>query len=115
MFRVDADLKPELRHGIFVPGREYVAWIRFSNGNSEKHHRIVPDARGMAIKLIGVPGNKLLGDEKNTHDIILISNPAFFVDDLVRYQATLQEFLKGSLWDQFVVALLKLVTMPIHT
>ena len=108
MFRVDADLKPELRHGIFVPGREYPAWIRFSNGNSEKHHRIVPDARGMAIKLIGVPGNKLLGDEKNTHDIILISNPAFFVDDLVRYQATLQEFLKGRLWDQFVVALLKL-------
>jgi len=108
IFRVDPNLKPELRHGMFVPGKGYAAWIRFSNGNSEQRSRFIPDARGMAIKLIGVPGDKLIGDEKNTHDIVLISNPAFFVDDLERYHATLEAFLRGSLWDQFVVALLKL-------
>ena len=108
IFRIDTDLKRELQHGLFVPGHEYQAWIRFSNGNSEQKSKLIPDARGMAIKLTGVPGDKLLGDERNTHDIILISNPAFFVDDLERYKATLEAFLRGGLWDQFVVALLKL-------
>ncbi len=98
IFRVDSDLRPDLQRGLFVAGHEYRAWIRFSNGNSEQKSRLIPDARGMAIKLIGVAGDKLIGDEKNTHDIILISNPAFFVDDLERYQATLEAFLRGGLW-----------------
>ena len=33
------------------------------------------DARGMAIKLTGVPGEKLMDDEKHTQDFVLISHP----------------------------------------
>ncbi len=63
MFRVDPDIKSELRVGAFSePGREYNAWIRFSNGNSERQNSRLPDARGMAIKLMGVEGLKLLDD-----------------------------------------------------
>jgi hypothetical protein len=108
IFRVDEDLDPSLRHGVFVPGREYRTWIRFSNGNSEPRPAWFFDARGMAIKLPGVSGAKLLDDEKNTQDFILISHPTFFVDDLRRYKATLVEFLKGGYIDQYVVSLLKL-------
>jgi len=62
-FRVDRDLKNELRIGVFKnPGQEYQAWIRFSNGNSEQKNSRFPDARGMAIKLMGVEGQKLLHD-----------------------------------------------------
>ena len=40
IFRVDRDLKNELRIGVFKnPGQEYQAWIRFSNGNSEHARR----------------------------------------------------------------------------
>src|ERR1700761_3433257 len=47
--------RPALRGGAFSePGREYNAWIRFSNGNSERQNSRFPDARGMAIKLMGV-------------------------------------------------------------
>jgi hypothetical protein len=108
VFRVDPDLHPSLQHGVFVPGREYRAWIRFSNGNSEARSRWWPDARGMAIKLTGVEGPKLLRDEKNTQDFILISHPVFFVDDLERYKATLEVFLKGGIIDQYVRAPFKL-------
>jgi hypothetical protein len=108
IFRVDADLDPRLRHGVFVPGREYQAWIRFSNGNSEARSRWWPDARGMAIKLTGVAGTKLSEDEKNTQDFILISHPVFFVDDLERYKATLEAFLAGRVVDQYVRAPFKL-------
>src|SRR5689334_24372678 len=63
IFQVREDLPEELRQGVFVPGRQYKAWIRFSNGNSERRPRYWFDARGMAIKLTGVPGEKLMSDE----------------------------------------------------
>lgn len=107
-FRVDSNLPPDLQHGVFVPGREYPAWIRFSNGNSERRSSRWPDARGMAIKLMSVPGEKLMDDEKETQDFILISHPVFFVDDLERYKALLELFLRGGVFDQFVRSLLKL-------
>jgi catalase len=84
IFRVDRDLKNELRIGVFKnPGQEYQAWIRFSNGNSEQKNSRLPDARGMAIKLMGVEGQKLLhgvgdgSEEKYTQDFIMISSPGF--------------------------------------
>jgi len=96
IFRVDPDLDKSLQHGAFIPGREYAAWIRFSNGSADPKGSRWPDARGMAIKLMGVQGEKLLRDEKETQDFILISSPAFFVDDLPRYQRTLTDFLSDS-------------------
>jgi hypothetical protein len=49
-----------------------------------------------------------MDDEKHTQDLILISHPRFFVDDLKRYEATLEAFLKGGIFDQFVRAILAL-------
>jgi hypothetical protein len=108
IFRVDPDLPDHLRQGVFVPGSQYKAWIRFSNGNSERRPAWFFDARGMAIKLIGVPGEKLLDDEKHTQDFILISHPNFFVDDLKRYKALLESFLRGGYFDQYVAPAFKL-------
>ena len=78
IFRVDADLHPSLRQGIFVPGHEYRAWIRFSNGNSERRPAWFFDARGMAIKLTDVPGAKLMDDEKNTQDFVGLPEGALY-------------------------------------
>jgi len=93
-FVVDADLDSELEHGVFQRGRRYNAWIRFSNADSEPGSDRKPDGRGMAIKLTGVGGEKVLSDsEKHTQDFIMINNPRFFVDDLPRYRDTLEKFL----------------------
>ena len=108
IFRVDPDLRDDLQHGVFVRGHEYPAWIRFSNGNSEPRPAWFFDARGMAIKLMDIPGVKILDDEKSTQDFVLINHPSFFVDDLERYKATLEIFLRGGYWDQYVSSLLKL-------
>jgi hypothetical protein len=106
--KMDADLPDHLRRGVFVPGAQYKAWIRFSNGNSVPRPAWFFDARGMAIKLMGVPGEKLLDDEKHTQDFILISHPNFFVDDLKRYKALLESFLRGGYFDQYVAPAFKL-------
>ncbi len=92
-FRVESNLPAGLAHGVFIPGAVYKAWIRFSNGNSDPTLAdIHGDARGMAIKLMGVSGVKLLSSEREaqTQDFILISHPTFFADDPARY-ATLIE------------------------
>ena len=101
-FRVDGDLDPALQQGVFIPGREYAAWIRFSNGNSEINGSRYPDARGMAMKLVGVGGTKLLDDETDTQDFVMADNPVFFVDDLERYKDTLIEFHSGGRIRQLV-------------
>jgi len=103
IFRVDSDIAANLRHGVFAtPGKEFNAWIRFSNGNSEVLSPRLPDARGMAVKLMGVDGPKLLDDERETQDFVMANNPSFFVDDLLRYKNSLVKFHSGSYLRQFL-------------
>src|SRR5437870_4172574 len=58
-------LPPELRVGIFARNQTFPAWIRFSNGNPTIKADKNLDTRGMAIKLMNIPGAKILDDEKN--------------------------------------------------
>ena len=87
-------LPATLAKGMFVPGTTYQAWIRFSNGSGDPTRAdIKRDARGMAIKVLGVPGKKLLDDESaaTTQDFIMINHPVFFATDPARYRAFLQD------------------------
>jgi hypothetical protein len=103
IFRVDSSISPELRHGVLAtPGREFDAWIRFSNGNSEVLSPRLPDARGMAVKLMGVEGLKLLDDEQATQDFVMANKPIFFIDDLLRYRNSLVKFHSGGYLRQFL-------------
>ncbi|HXT02010.1 MAG TPA: catalase family protein [Elusimicrobiota bacterium] len=83
-FTVEPSLPPELQQGVFQAGRAYPAWIRFSNGSGKSQNDAVDDARGMAVKLMGVPGDKL-ADEKATQDFLMISGPVFFVRNAADY------------------------------
>ena len=91
-FDVNAGLPNALRQGVFVPGKRYQAWIRFSNGASEINPDKDKDARGMAIKLMGVAGEKILAEEKDatTQDFIMINHPFFFVDSPKQYLAVVK-------------------------
>ena len=87
-FKVEDGLTLPLAQGVFVPGRSYPARIRFSNGSSDpRKDDAEADARGMAIKLLDVPGEKILPAQRDapTQDFILVNNPEFLVDDASRY------------------------------
>jgi len=101
-FDVDAGLPHELRQGVFVPGKRYQAWIRFSNGGSEINPDKTKDARGMAIKLTGVEGGKILPEEKHarTQDFVMINHPFFFVDSPQQYLAMLKVFHRRIISDK---------------
>ena len=89
-FIVLDDLPYALRHGVFKAPRTFDAFIRFSAGDVF----IYPDTRvprsgGMAIKLLGVEGEKLLANEKDakTQDFIMINYPGFLAESLESYEA----------------------------
>jgi hypothetical protein len=87
-FRVEDILPPNLAQGVFVPGKRYPAWIRFSNGDADAHRSDAKgDIRAMAIKLFDVPGEKILEEDRfaPTQDFIMINDPVFLTDHAERY------------------------------
>ncbi|MEI8276934.1 MAG: hypothetical protein WCG00_13155 [Hyphomicrobiales bacterium] len=84
---VNAYLPPRLNVGVFagIPGGEkkYKAWVRFANARDTPGDDRTPDFRSMAIKLIGVSGerNALPTDEGNTQDLLFNGHAAYFAGD----------------------------------
>ena len=91
-FKINEKLPKNLAQGVFIPGKTYQAWIRFSNGSRDATQAdIKKDARGIAIKILGVPGTKLLTNETSTQDFIMINHPVFFVNNPARYLSLMQD------------------------
>jgi catalase len=98
-FTVEPNLPDDLRVGIFREAKTYQAWIRYSNQNSNIQADIKGDIRGMAIKLMGVPGQKLQELEPNqpTHDFITISTNVFVTHDAQEFDGLVKALISGML------------------
>lgn len=83
------ELPEPLRVGPFAAPRTWPVYVRFSNGSSRRAHDGAPDVRGVAIKLVGVPGPKLLPglEQAPTQDFLFIQTPAILL-------GTPDEFMK---------------------
>jgi hypothetical protein len=104
-FAIEKDLPSELKVGVFAVEKDYHAWVRFSNGNTKPQKDKKKDIRGVAIKLLGVPGEKILEDEllAETQDFLLMSTETFFsksVKELSRLlnALTSPNFIKSKLF-----------------
>ncbi|WP_346837564.1 catalase family protein [Microbulbifer sp. SAOS-129_SWC] len=87
-FSINGDIPAQFRHSVFAePGRAYHAWIRFSNGDMTVQADSKPDARGMAIKLLDVSGEKIAPELQGpaTQDFIMTNTPAFFNRNIYDY------------------------------
>lgn len=88
LFSVRGDIPAQYRHSIFAePAREYEAWVRFSNGDMLVQADKKPDARGMAIKVMGVEGERVAPEltGRLTQDFIMTNIPAFFNRNVFDY------------------------------
>ena len=87
-FEVLPDLPAELAQGLFVSPSVYAAILRFSTTPGDLLDDGVSVPRGVALKVLGVPGERLLGSEGDTtQNYVLGNSPAFQV-------ATAAGFLK---------------------
>jgi hypothetical protein len=96
-FIVRDNLPQEFRHGIFATPQTFKAWVRFSGPGPY----VTPDIddvgfMSISIKLMGVPGPKLMDQEQFTQDMFGVSPPTFVTPD-TRANAQLQiESLKNA-------------------
>ena len=89
-FTVHKDLPDHLRHGVFATARSYPAYIRFAGPGPDVPEDIRDVGFGsMSVKLMDVPGPKLLEDEKYTQDWPAVVTPTFVTPD-TRENAKLQ-------------------------
>jgi catalase len=97
--RVREDIDPSLRHGVLSePGKQWNAWMRLSNGNAYPQFDRIKDARGMAIKLLDVPGAKLTDDPRHAgdQDFVMFNHPVFFVRDVAEYRSNFAAQAQGK-------------------
>lgn len=96
-FIVHDDLPVEMRHGIYAQPCTYRAWVRFSGPGPY----ITPDIddvgfMSIGIKLMGVPGAKLMDEEKFTQDMFGVSPPTFVTPDVVANAQLQLESIKNA-------------------
>jgi hypothetical protein len=96
-FIVHENLAPELRHGIYAEPQTYKAWVRFSGPGPY----ITPDIddvgfMSISVKLMGVPGPKLMEEEKFTQDMFGVSPPTFVTPDTIANAQLQVESLKDA-------------------
>jgi hypothetical protein len=87
---------PRTRFGLFesdAPTRP--VWVRFSNGVGWKQADDELDARGMAVKVMNVPGAKYLADESDTQDFLMTNSPVPVGKDAEEFMQFARANVKG--------------------
>jgi hypothetical protein len=89
-FIVHDDIPAHMKRGIYAKAQRFNAWVRFSGPGPY----ITPDIEdvgfmSIGIKLMGVPGPKLMEEEQHTLDMFGVSTPTFVTPD-VKANAALQ-------------------------
>jgi catalase len=92
-FIIEENISADFKVGIFTKPKTYPIWIRFSHGGSDRDQAgnflpdTVGDIRGMAIKLMGVEGDRAIHDvsHQGEQDFVLMNSPTFFIRDVQGY------------------------------
>jgi len=72
------DLPDPARAGLFAKPATYRAYVRYSNGDGRRRADTAGDVRGVAVKVVGVEGTKIIPGMENetTQDFLLIRTPS---------------------------------------
>src|SRR5712672_1579110 len=92
------DVPADLRHGIFEkPGRIFSAIVRFSTSNVAIEADNEGIARGLAIKLLNVQGDRAVPDDgESTQDFLMVNHPVFPFPNPKAYLKTLKWIVRGE-------------------
>jgi hypothetical protein len=96
-FIVHDDIPPNMKVGIFARPQTFRTWVRFAGPGPY----VTPDIddigfMSISLKLMGVPGPKLMDDEKFTMDMTGVSTPTFVTPDTNANAQLQEESLKNA-------------------
>ena len=99
-FIINTGISPELRVGLFKEVKSYPAWLRFSNGKTHPIPDYKKDIRGLAIKIMNVPGKKLDFNHQDitSHDFILMNTKNFVSGDIKKFRDILSVVTTPFSW-----------------
>ena len=105
-------LPAELAQGAFARPATYPVLLRFSTNPGDILDDTVSAPRGLAIKIIGVQGERLPGSEDDsTQDFVLVNGPAFIAPDAAAFAKSLKLLAAttdtGQLWKKLFSATLR--------
>ena len=93
---IDAGLPPELAQGLFATPGTHKVLIRLSTNAGD----ILPDAislpRGLAMKVLDVPGERLPGSEGTAQDFIMINGKVFTAPTAEKFLGNLKMLAKTT-------------------
>jgi len=88
---VPDDLPRELAQGIFAKPGRYPLVMRLSTVPGDILDDSVSTPRGMAVKIVGVEGERLPGSDGDvTQDFVMVNGPAFSAPNAKRFAGTLK-------------------------
>jgi hypothetical protein len=102
-FIIESNLPEELKVGLFKEPKSFPAWIRFSNGDTKPLPDWKKDIRGFAIKIMNVPGEKIVESKAGggNQDFILMNTKGFVSKSVNDFYQILQvvtvPFREGSI------------------
>ncbi|KAA0969828.1 catalase family protein [Aureimonas fodinaquatilis] len=95
-FTVRGDLPPELAQGLFAKPGVYDAYMRLSTNAGD----ILPDAislpRGLALKVVGVSGERLPDAAGATQDFVMVNGPVFQAKTAKKFLGSLKMLAKTT-------------------
>lgn len=85
-FRIHSDIPRPLQVGLFQPGAEYDAIVRFSNARGEVLGDLAKDQRGAAFRVETIQGAKVAPhDYSNIQDFLMTNTPISFARNPVQF------------------------------
>ena len=94
---IASGLPPFLAQGLFETAARYPVVMRLSTIPGDILDDSVSTPRGLAVKIVGVPGDRLEGSEGDvTQDLVLVNGPAFGAPNAKKFLATLKLLAKTT-------------------
>lgn len=90
------ELPPQFRYGLFASPESYPVWVRFAGPGPDSPPDIDDvGVLSIGLKVMGVPGPKLLADERFTQDFTGISTPTFTTPNVIENAKLQAAILRG--------------------
>ena len=110
------DLPEHLQQGMFSKATTYAVVIRLSSAPGDIHSDEIPAPRGMAIKVIGVEGERLLPDDPgHNQDFLLVNIPVLNFGTIGKYRQLIGLLQKNAENPAFLQKALAYVAHGIET
>ena len=94
--RVADVLPPELAQGLFAHAATYPVALRFSTNPGDILDDSISVPRGLAIKVVGVEGERLPGSDGAVQDFVMVNGPAFLSPDAKGFLRSLKLLAKTT-------------------